>query len=276
MFYERNREIAAENHTLIRQNFYETAGVRHEFSPRIREVLLFPSHLREAVTDFVSRGLSDKPAKISVTAGDSFSAESEAVLNFANAFTPGGGYLGGSGAQEETLCRESTLYASISSRAAASMYEENRRLGSPFASHTFLISPYVEIFRASQDEDYALLPRIRKTAVITSAAPDLSRARSGLSARELRTLMRDRIRYFLAGAALLGYQSLTLGAWGCGAFRHDAADVAEDFRTVLVTERWQSLFTEITFAVFVRKVTVRREIEEYNWKCFREAFGEME
>ena len=53
--------------------------------------------------------------------------EKPLVMNFANAIHPGGGFLKGARAQEEALCRCSTLYKSISSNKAFEMYHYNRR-----------------------------------------------------------------------------------------------------------------------------------------------------
>jgi uncharacterized protein (TIGR02452 family) len=51
-------------------------------------------------------------------------AERVALLNFASARNPGGGFLNGSQAQEESLARASGLYASISKMT--DYYEANR------------------------------------------------------------------------------------------------------------------------------------------------------
>lgn len=64
-----------------------------------------------------------------------------AVLNFANAFHPGGGVVYGSSAQEECLCRTSTLYPIIHSRALLdSFYRHHENLGSPVATDSLIYS----------------------------------------------------------------------------------------------------------------------------------------
>src|SRR5262245_6203603 len=50
--------------------------------------------------------------------------EGPAALNFASAKNPGGGFLGGSEAQEESLARSSALYASL--LEAREFYERHR------------------------------------------------------------------------------------------------------------------------------------------------------
>eukprot|EP01035_Chromulina_nebulosa_P065160 gene65160-89143_t len=66
-------------------------------------------------------------------------------LNFASAKNPGGGFLCGSQAQEESLARCSGLYAS--QMAHFEMYEINRRINSCLYSYHMLYSPSVTVFR---------------------------------------------------------------------------------------------------------------------------------
>lgn len=261
------RAVAAENEAWIARGGYEAGGVFHAFSPRIREAVWFPAEAQAALIEKEGALRTDARAEMRVAAGDSMAHAEEAVLNFADAYTPGGAYLAGSAAQEECLCRESTLYASLTSEAAAPMYAANRARRGP-ESDGFLFSPYVEIFRAPMEAGYAPLPAPRRCAVVTCAAPDLSSSSARLPRSAVRETVQRRMRAFLAAARRMGCASITLGAWGCGVFGHDAADMAADFHRVLVEERWQSLFRRITFAVYAED-----EAGRYNLEAFREVFG---
>ncbi len=263
-----NQSIAAENTRLLAQGYYEARGVRHDFSPRVREVIPVPAEVQPALIQKAAAALTEKKAKISVKNGDTFSYAEEAVLNFASDWQPGGAYLYGGSAQEECLCRQSTLYASLTAPEAALLYEENQRRRFPLASDTFLFSPYVEIFRASPEKDYALRKHPHVTSVLTVPAPDMRGEARHLPLEEVRRVMRRRMEAFLAAAWLHRCRGITLGAWGCGVFANDAKNVAADFHTVLIDERWQSLFETIVFAVYGDDDKSR-----YNRDAFREAFG---
>lgn len=203
--------------------------------------------------------------KISIINSDSYAAakryENALVLNFANAHHPGGGFKLGANAQEEALCRCSTLYASISGEAASEMYRYNNRHFSVTESDYMLISPCVLVFR---DEKCNLLATPFRTAVITAPAPNRYGRAALVPAAKIRETFERRIRIILLAAAERGYKNLVLGAWGCGAFGNCPADVAEAFRTVIVDEKLGCFFTEICFAVYGtengRNITAFREV----------------
>ena len=63
------------------------------------------------------------------------------VLNFANPVHPGGGVRNGAKAQEEDLCRTSTLLCSLESPEAEEYYKYNRSLYTYLASDAIMITP---------------------------------------------------------------------------------------------------------------------------------------
>lgn len=72
-------------------------------------------------------------------AGPAVAGDDVAVLNFASARNPGGGYLNGAQAQEEALCRGSALYACL--RRVPEFYAAHRADPSPFYSDRVIYVP---------------------------------------------------------------------------------------------------------------------------------------
>ncbi|OMF97169.1 TIGR02452 family protein [Paenibacillus sp. FSL R7-0273] len=170
-------------------------------------------------------------------------------LNFASAKNPGGGFLGGSQAQEESLARASALYPSISQMKE--MYDYNRGRRTCLYSHYMIHSPGVPVFRDSRD---LLLEEPYTVSMITAPAVNAGvvRERDPQEAPLIAGVMLERIRYILAVAAEQGHRTIVLGAFGCGVFRNDPAEVAGFFRQVLAEEDYQALFDSIVFAVLDR------------------------
>lgn len=209
------------------------------------------------------------PCVITVKNADSYTAAREMaamdhgtvlVLNFANSVHPGGGVRFGSRAQEEDLCRKSTLYASLTSLHAKTYYEKHREARTHLASDAMLISPNVAIFR---DQENSFLDAPVHAAVLTCAAP-VAYKRGNISDADYAQLLYHRIQAMLHTAAHYGYRNLVLGAWGCGAFGNDAALVARLFADAL--NEMPSAFRNVIFAV------LSRDPEGYNLKSFQQYF----
>lgn len=256
--------MARENEKIINQGFYEAEGeVFHFASPlsRLEEAEIYGPKVLEEMVSSLSAPLGE--GRISVVEGDTLAYGAEGVLNFANAFTPGGGYLYGASSQEEALCRESTLYASLAGKKGLPYYEENRRRQSMYGSGGMVFSPFVEIFRSA---DGTLFGPPRQTAVITAPAIDLRGPAGKMDKEEISRRRIQRIRCILALAVAKGIRTLTLGAWGCGVFRNPPDQVASDFYRVLVEERYRFYFDSILFAIYCPG-------DKRNLQAFRERFS---
>lgn len=256
--------MARENEKIINQGFYEAGGeVFHFASPlsRLEEAEIYRREALEEMVSSLSAPLGE--GRISVVEGDTLAHAAEGVLNFANAFTPGGGYLYGASSQEEALCRESTLYASLSGKKGLPYYEENRRHKSMYGSGSMVFSPFVEIFRSA---DGTLFGPPRQTAVITAPAIDLRGPAGEMDKKEISRRRIQRIRRILALAAAKGIRTLTLGAWGCGVFLNPPDQVASDFYRVLVEERYRFYFDSVLFAIYCPG-------DKRNLQAFRERFS---
>ena len=186
------------------------------------------------------------------------------VLNFASASNPGGGVVNGSSAQEEALCRCSTLYENLNTREMwDGFYAPHRAARNPLHNDDIIYTPGVIVFKS--DTAYPKeMPEADwyEVNVITCAAPNLRERPSNsmnsgdgeraikISDSDLEALHARRLRRILDVAAADGNEAIILGAFGCGAFRNDPRVVARAAASVICDYR--SRFKVIEFAVFCR------------------------
>ena len=215
---------------------------------------------------------ADKPANIIVSQLSSFEAAAQyigkrtAVLNFASATNPGGGVEKGASAQEECLCRVSTLYPCLADqKMRASFYTPHRKNGNTLHNDDIIYTPKVLIIK---DDDHNMLATPFLVDVISCAAPNLREKpnnayNSGdgnkvqISDNELLALHEKRARKIFASAIANGVEVLILGAFGCGAFQNDPHIVAQAYKNVLPD--FAHYFHTIEFAIFCNA----KNIENY-------------
>ena len=167
------------------------------------------------------------------------------ILNFASAKSPGGGFLNGSQAQEESLARSSALHASL--LRVFHFYEQHRASASCLYSDNMIFSPNCLVFR---NDDGEFLPQPLVASFITSPAPNAG-ATADNRPNELPLVpqvLKRRSELVLALAANYKISTLILGAWGCGVFRNDPAVVAQSFATH-IHGQWAGRFRKIVFSV---------------------------
>ena len=183
-----------------------------------------------------------------------------AVMNFANAFNPGGGVTTGASAQEECLCRCSTLYPVLNTPTLQErFYQYHKDLNTAKASDSIVYSEGIIICKTDTDlpqrmpeEDWVSVD------VMTIAAPDL-RTNSNqhvalvgngtfMNNAELFGCHVKRAIHLLTVAAAKGADCLVLGAFGCGAFKNDPHVVARAYKVAL--QEFPKVFREIEFAIY--------------------------
>jgi uncharacterized protein (TIGR02452 family) len=172
------------------------------------------------------------------------------ALNFASAKNPGGGFLNGSQAQEESLARASGLYDCIN--PIREYYDSNRLNPSCLYTDHMIYSPGVPVFR---DDDDVLLDRPVLVSILTGPAPNAGAIRRNerRAVDQIEPVMRSRIDKVLTIAVVQGHHTLVLGAWGCGVFGNDPDRVAALFAEFWAEDGvYRSAFRKVVFAVFDR------------------------
>lgn len=191
-----------------------------------------------------------------------------AVLNFANAFSPGGGVVNGAMAQEECLCRSSNLYESLTMPYILKHYYKwnSKNIGDR-GTDAVIYSPGVTVFK-TDDEIPERMESWFQVDVLTCAAPyyDAGKKRP-ISREELQQIFTARIKNILEVAAANHVDILVLGAFGCGAFRNPPELVAEAFRELLVDKGYGRFFEKTVFAI------KKNNGKNQNLSAFTKTFG---
>lgn len=171
-----------------------------------------------------------------------------AYLNFASAKNPGGGFLKGSQAQEESIARASGLYPCL--ERGQVYYNSNRRVKTCLYTDHMIYSPLVPVIK---NEDGSLMDQPLLASVVTAPAVNagvvLQREPQNVDAID--QIMSRRIDMVLGLFYKHGYHTLILGAWGCGVFKNDPANIAGLFHAHL-TGKYANAFKKVVFSVFDR------------------------
>lgn len=215
-----------------------------------------------------------------------------AILNLASRRRPGGGYDKGMGAQEETLCRLSTL-----SQSLYQYYDpkfkcvRDANVTPRFNAYPLdinfggIYSPGVVFFRKNARDGYAFRENPFACGVITVAALSFREPNDfcneerqymspdGGFTPEGEAVQLNKIRTIYRLALANGHDSAVLGAFGCGVNKLPSDAVANQFRCVLEEPEFKGKFRSIVFAI-LEGSGARRPVEEQGkFSPFYKTFG---
>lgn len=184
------------------------------------------------------------------------------VLNMANAYSPGGGYRKGDGAQEETLFRRSNYFRSLdidldygtptsrfycNSNSDLEILLENQKMY-PMDEFGAIYTSGLTVFRQPENTGYAFMdePLYDVCAIAMAAYRDPAVENNRLVAK-FSISMRKKIENIFAIAYHHKHDCLILSAFGCGAFKNPPEHVATIFKSV--AEQYAGFFKSIYFAI---------------------------
>ncbi|TCI95057.1 TIGR02452 family protein [Tenacibaculum sp. M341] len=252
---------AKETLEIIQNGFYivengEKVSLKSEIDSAINRSRFFKSEELKTLKDSIELKQNNQTS-FEVTSEDSISAilrlsneqhEKLMCLNFASAKNPGGGFLNGALAQEESLAVSSALYGCQMS--TYNFYETHRAMKSCMYTDGMINSPEVPVFRNKKGD---LLKEFVLCSFITSAAVNkgVVKLKEKELLKDVSEIMSVRIEKMLTLCADQGYENLILGAWGCGVFQNDPIEIANLFHKHF-NGRFKNQFKKVVFAIYSR------------------------
>ena len=165
-----------------------------------------------------------------------------AVLDFASSKHPGGSPWS-SGAQEESLCRCSTLQECLV--AAKPKYHDLHNGLGKWGTNDLIYIPKVCVFKSDESAPLMLKKEDRFFVdIIVSAAPHFGEDES-IDEKELEKVLTERLTRVFQVAKDERVDVLILGAYGCGAFHNPPEITAKVFKKLI--NRFE--FPTIEFAI---------------------------
>ncbi|KAG2043876.1 hypothetical protein BDR03DRAFT_909403 [Suillus americanus] len=179
-----------------------------------------------------------------------------AILNFASATRPGGGFLNGAQAQEESIARSSTLYPSLMTDSAQRFYQlHNHDRNRGFYHHAMIYTPSVVILK----DDAGNWASPFEVDVLTSAAVNAGDVRKKIGdeselaeiEKPIESVMKERMARILFLFEQQGAKNIVLGSFGTGVFQNDVKVVAKIWAELLTVKgaRYRHSFDRVVFAI---------------------------
>jgi uncharacterized protein (TIGR02452 family) len=256
-------QIAEDSLRIIKQGYYvnlqgKTVSTQEDQQRSVKSSIHYTESMLDAVPAQLASLLATQPTgttRFEVTGATSLEACRQLVLtgapsvmclNFASAKNPGGGFLNGSQAQEESIARSSGLYESITHHMG--FYQTNRGFDTCLYTDAMIYSPDVPVWK---DDDGNALDDFYRLSIITSPAVNAGAVTRNEpnNVVHIAPAMLRRMEKVLAVSLLHGHQTLVLGAWGCGVFQNDPEDVAGYFAQHLKDGKFKNRFERIVFAI---------------------------
>lgn len=271
------KRIAEETLTAIREGSYGYKGVDQDLTEAVKEAksktayYSSSSSIKEWASSTKPNPTHSSPTHISIlqittldaarllyNAYKSTSEEGKTgILNFASATKPGGGFMNGAEAQEESIARSSTLYPALKTNEAQQFYKlhtrENAENAAAYYSHGMIYSPNISIFR---DDDgnwtYPFQVDILSCAAVN--AGEVRRANGFITSGQevkIEKEMSERMGRILYLFERKGVRNIILGTFGTGVFRNDVATIARIWAHLLLLPeaRFKDSFDRIIFAI---------------------------